>query len=80
MEALREDFFADLNVAQERRMSDRTDVLITRIESGFDEWWQVSRAAARRPKSSGGARRDSESVKVDLEILVQVAAEDGYKF
>ena len=80
MEALREDFFADLNVAQERRMSDRTDVLITRIESGFDEWWEVSRAAREDPSRLAARDAIAKGVKVDLEILVQVAAEDGYKF
>ena len=80
MEALREDLFADLNIARERRMSDRTDFLATKIESGFNRWWEVSRAAREDPSFMVARDAIAKGVKVDLDILVQVAAEDGYKF
>lgn len=78
--SLREDFFLDLDVARERRMSERTQALATKIESEFKNWWQVSQAAREDPSQIAERNAIAERVKVDLDILVQVAAEDGYRF
>ncbi|WP_193186845.1 ATP-binding protein [Nisaea sediminum] len=80
LQRLREDFFLDLDVALERRMSERTKVLAAKIESEFNDWWKTARVARTDPRKVEDRDHIAERVKTDLDILVQVAAEDGYRF
>ncbi|UUX51218.1 ATP-binding protein [Nisaea acidiphila] len=80
LQRLREDFFLDLDVALERRMSERTKELATKIEREFNDWWKIAMAARADPQRVEERDRIAERVKTDLDILVQTAAEDGYRF
>ncbi|MEO9904387.1 ATP-binding protein [Nisaea sp.] len=80
LERLREDFFLDLGVALERRMSERTKELAAKIEREFNIWRDASEKARSDPERMAERDRIAERIKTDLDILVQTAAEDGYRF
>ncbi|MBO6561114.1 MAG: response regulator [Nisaea sp.] len=77
---LREDFFLDLEIADERRMSERTAELSAALKSDFEAWWQTAHEARDDPSLLAARDEIAERLKTNLDILVQVAAEDGYRF
>lgn len=77
---LREDFFIDLEVATDRRMSERTLELAETLQVDFETWWDVAHRARNDPAIKPDRDAIADRIKVNLDILVQVAAEDGYRF
>lgn len=77
---LREDFFIDLEVATDRRMSERTLELAETLQVDFETWWDVAHRARNDPDIKPDRDAIADRIKVNLDILVQVAAEDGYRF
>ncbi|WP_339853241.1 ATP-binding protein [uncultured Nisaea sp.] len=77
---LREDFFIDLEVATDRRMSERTLELAETLHTDFEAWWDAAHAARNDPAMKPERDAIADRLKVTLDILVQVAAEDGYRF
>lgn len=83
---LMEEFMTDLEIVEERRLSERTLTLTTKLRDGIKKWALASRGAF---SMTGGVEPERERVKRarlstemrrDLDILVQTAAEDGYRF
>ena len=81
-----EEFLTDLDIVEERRLSERTATLVANLREGIKQW---SKAAKGAVSMTGGVeperermRRDAlaASMRQDLDILVQTAAEDGYRF
>jgi len=77
---LREDFFIDLEVASDRRMSERTLELAETLRTDLEAWWETAHAARTEPALTSERDTIADRIKVNLDILVQVAAEDGYRF
>lgn len=77
---LREDFFIDLEVAVDRRMSERTLELAETLRADFKSWWETARSARERPVLQADRDAIAERIRINLDILVQTAAEDGYRF
>lgn len=77
---LREDFFIDLEVAADRRMSERTLELAEALRTDFEAWWGTAHTARTDPAMKPQRDTIAERLKVNLDILVQTAAEDGYRF
>jgi len=80
LQRMREDFFLDLEIADERRMSERTAELTATLKTDFEAWWQTAHAARDDPALLASRDEIAERLKTNLDILVQVAAEDGYRF
>ena len=83
---LMKEFLTDLDIVEERRLSDRTATLVTGLRETIDRWSAAARGAV---SMTGGVeperermRRDqlASSIRQDLDILVQTAAEDGFRF
>ena len=80
------EFLTDLDIVEERRLSERTVTLVTNLRQAIKQWSTAARGAV---SMTGGVeperervRRDSlaASIRQDLDVLVQTAAEDGYRF
>jgi signal transduction histidine kinase/HPt (histidine-containing phosphotransfer) domain-containing protein/ActR/RegA family two-component response regulator len=83
---LMEEFLTDLDIVEERRLSDRTATLVGGLREAIKQWSAAARDAV---SMTGGVepererrRRDelAASIRQDLDVLVQTAAEDGYRF
>ena len=86
LSALMDEFLSDLEIVEERRLSDRTTTLATALRDGIAQW---AIAARNTVSMTGGVEperqrivrdRLSAALRRDLDILVQTAAEDGYRF
>lgn len=83
---LMEEFLTDLDIVEERSLSERTNTLVAGLREDIKQW---SAAAQGAVSMTGGVepereriRRDqlAASIREDLDVLVQTAAEDGYRF
>lgn len=83
---LMEEFLTDLDIVEERGLSERTGALVAKLREEIKQW---SSAAQGVVSMTGGVepereriRRDqlAASIREDLEVLVQTAAEDGFRF
>lgn len=83
---LTQEFLTDLDIVEERRLSERTTKLVASLRDEIGQWTIAARDAV---SMTGGAeperermRRDelSASIRQNLEVLVQTAAEDGFRF
>jgi len=83
---LMDEFLTDLDIVEERSLSERTNSLVAKLRENIKQW---SSAAQGAVSMTGGVepereriRRDqlAASIREDLDVLVQTAAEDGYRF
>jgi signal transduction histidine kinase/FixJ family two-component response regulator len=81
-----EEFLTDLDIVEERRLSDRTTTLAASLRTAIMQWSNAARGAVAmtgdvEPERER-MRRDelAASIRQDLDVLVQTAAEDGYRF
>jgi signal transduction histidine kinase/CheY-like chemotaxis protein/HPt (histidine-containing phosphotransfer) domain-containing protein len=83
---LMQEFLTDLDSVEERRLSERTTQLVASLRDEIGQWTVAARDAV---SMTGGVepereriRRDelSASIRHDLDVLVQTAAEDGFRF
>ncbi len=83
---LMNEFLTDLEIVEERSLSQRTIGLVAKLRAEIEQW---SQAATGAISMTGGVeperervRRDrlAASINKDLDVLVQTAAEDGYRF
>jgi len=83
---LMDEFLTDLDIVQERALSERANALVIKLRENIKLW---STAAQGAVSMTGGVepereriRRDqlATSIREDLDVLVQTAAEDGYRF
>ena len=83
---LMDEFLTDLDIVQERALSERANALVMKLRENIKLW---STAAQGAVSMTGGVepereriRRDqlAASIREDLDVLVQNAAEDGYRF
>ncbi|MBI1777550.1 MAG: response regulator [Proteobacteria bacterium] len=73
-------FLDDLSIAAERGLSERIGDLAGSIREKASQWMALTTAA--RSGEGGGAGRDTlgADIRNQLEVLTQLAAEDGYLF
>jgi signal transduction histidine kinase len=85
-EELMNEFLTDLDIVDERRLSERAGTLVIDLRDEIKQW---SIAASGTVAMTGGVeperermRRDqlAASIRQNLEVLVQTAAEDGFRF
>jgi signal transduction histidine kinase/CheY-like chemotaxis protein len=86
MRDLVDEFLTDLEIVEERRLSERTLTLVSGLREGIKQWTLAARGAV---SMTGGVeperervRRDrlASTIRQDLDVLVQTAAEDGFRF
>ncbi|MBM3570568.1 MAG: response regulator [Alphaproteobacteria bacterium] len=78
---LHRDLQSDLDIAAERELSDRISERAAEIKRIAVAWLSAASAAHRGDRAAAAERAKlAEGIRNQLEILVQFAAEDGYRF
>ncbi|MBM85625.1 MAG: hypothetical protein CMM47_06350 [Rhodospirillaceae bacterium] len=81
-----EDFLADLAIVTERGLSEKAATFSANLATDIEAWAEAAHRAASpsiedKPELQRRIRDSiAERVRLDLEFLVQIAAEDGYRF
>jgi signal transduction histidine kinase/DNA-binding NarL/FixJ family response regulator len=83
---LMDKFLTDIDIVEERSLSERANTLVATLREAVGQW---SVAATGAVSMTGGVEPERERVRrdqlaalirEDLDVLVQTAAEDGYRF